>query len=631
MSSPISIRHRARLWPLAVVLIGLLTALAIAALAAVSTLGAARGDMRAARADIERGRSQATAGEVAEAAMAFSSAADAASSAAEKARSPQVRLLGSVPVVAAVIDSVVATTTAAELSAQAGEDLLRAVADLPGGLDAISLGGGGQEGWLESAASLQAPITEAVTRLELAHRLVASAPADTVVAEVDEGRAVLEAELAQVVPVAQRMSALVAALPGLFGEDAPKRYFLGAQNPAELRGTGGLIGAYAILTVDDGRITISPFRPVQDLEQDIFTEETAPSDEFYTRYASFLRGPGTWLNVNHSPHFPSVAETIEAMYEQSEGQRLDGTVLVDPVVLREMLRATGPVTSPDPDVGTLEAETVVEYIVNRAPIELGVGGERKQLLGEAARVVLGQFLGPSVPSRRRLSVLAGVAGSGHLLVHAAAPELQRSLERLGVAGGLAPPDDTMAVFLSIVNTAESKADYWLERSAHADIALNQDGSAMALFTVTLTNNAPLDPSLPLYIIGPGSQSDLTRGESAPLVSLHCSASCGAQYATYVDPTGFGTWVGSEAGHTVLSALPRVSPGQSVTVRFSMYVEEAWQRHGNAGSATLMLAGAPALAEHAWSTRVYPPSGWALQSERATAMGQSTRYEFVLTQ
>ena len=42
-------------------------------------------------------------------------------------------------------------------------------------------------------------------------------------------------------------------LPPLLGGSGPRRYLVVVENPAEARGTGGLIGAYGVLTADRGR------------------------------------------------------------------------------------------------------------------------------------------------------------------------------------------------------------------------------------------------------------------------------------------------------------------------------------------------------------------------------------------
>ena len=48
-------------------------------------------------------------------------------------------------------------------------------------------------------------------------------------------------------------TALAARLaPTMLGADGPRNYFIGFQTNAEARGTGGLLGGYGIVRVDDG-------------------------------------------------------------------------------------------------------------------------------------------------------------------------------------------------------------------------------------------------------------------------------------------------------------------------------------------------------------------------------------------
>ena len=44
-------------------------------------------------------------------------------------------------------------------------------------------------------------------------------------------------------------------IPPMLGADGKRRYFLAFQNPAESRGTGGLLGAYGVLEADQGAST----------------------------------------------------------------------------------------------------------------------------------------------------------------------------------------------------------------------------------------------------------------------------------------------------------------------------------------------------------------------------------------
>ena len=573
---------------------------------AYASLRAAADDLAVVRDELETAVQLVDDGEVGDSQQAFFRAESAAETAVDRVHSPAVRLVGFLPKVDVTVDSVIASTEAAHLIARAGRHLMGTVADIPGGLDALTLGGGGQEGWLDAAVRLRQPLDDANAMLTLAQTLVTEAPAVTSSPQVDDARTTLQQELDAVVPVLDDVAALVEVLPDLFGGDGERRYFLGAQNPAELRATGGFIGAYAILTARDGQISISRFAPIQDLPQGLFTEDVAPSQEFLDRYENVIDGLGTWLNVNFSPHFPSVAETIERMYREATGERLDGTILVDPFALQSMLAVTGPVTVPDPEIGTLNSETVVPYVVNEAPLALGLAGERKEVLGEAARAVLGEFLSGDVQGRQRLEALGDAVSGGHLVIHAASPQVQAALSRLEATGALPDPTQT-SLALAINNTALSKADFWLKQRIHWTVALDPDGTANATAVHEIENAAPADPGIPRYIIGPGVP-ELAFGESWPFVTLLCGE-CEIRAVRYDDEDGFGFLTGREQGHALVDVRAMIPLGDTLTIEYTLELPHAWQRSGTGGIIDLQVWTPPQINTAEVSVEVLSPPGW----------------------
>ena len=86
-----------------------------------------------------------------------------------------------------------------------------------------------------------------------------------VLGPVDSARSEAQAQLETLHRQLHAGSLILDGLPAFLGADGPRHYVFGASNPAELRGTGGLIGAYAILTMDRGRFSFSDFRPIQSL------------------------------------------------------------------------------------------------------------------------------------------------------------------------------------------------------------------------------------------------------------------------------------------------------------------------------------------------------------------------------
>jgi hypothetical protein len=56
--------------------------------------------------------------------------------------------------------------------------------------------------------------------------------------------------------IKNEITAAVSAGPILAGTDKPKRYLISFQNSAEARGTGGILGAYALIESDKGNLKI---------------------------------------------------------------------------------------------------------------------------------------------------------------------------------------------------------------------------------------------------------------------------------------------------------------------------------------------------------------------------------------
>jgi len=77
--------------------------------------------------------------------------------------------------------------------------------------------------------------------------------------------------------------------PAVLGVQEPRRYFVAVHNNAEVRGTGGLVGAYAVLRIDDGRIALdrvgtnTDFRTASAPVVDLGPEFSARYDAEYAR------------------------------------------------------------------------------------------------------------------------------------------------------------------------------------------------------------------------------------------------------------------------------------------------------------------------------------------------------------
>lgn len=458
----------------------------------------ARSLLLEARGAMEEGRESLLAGDVDAAEAAFGRAKETFRRAQDQIRNPLLRAASYLPFLGRTPDTVEAIAVAGELVASAAGDTTSALEGFSGGSGSLAPQDGAIPVW---------SISDMGTLLRRASGSVARADAELDASEsslllpsVGEARIEFAEQLEDADRLLRAASALADGLPEFLGSSGTRSYFFGAQSPAELRGTGGLIGAYSILTVKDGRLDFGPFAPVQTLDTRSPNEISPPNPSYGERYDRF-GGAGFWLNINMTPDFPSAAAAIERLYEAVEGEELDGTIVADPFALQALVAASGPVPVKGTGV-TLTAENTVQVLAHDAYAEFADPAVRKRVLGDSARLVFERFLletagaDPAAATR----TLVEVAADGHVLLHAADPEIQRAFEISGAAGKLRDPvGDFLGVFSS--NAAGNKADFYLEPEISYEVQLGEDGSATGTASVQLRNQAPTGGEPPT-VIGP---------------------------------------------------------------------------------------------------------------------------------
>ena len=138
-------------------------------------------------------------------------------------------------------------------------------------------------------------------------------------------------------------SANVAAqvLPPMLGADGPRTYMVGFQNEAELRGTGGLPGAFAILQADQGKLKFTRFESDNTLVRRIETPVDFGEDyrRLWQRSATRRSTTATATSARTSL---TPAQIWQAQWKDYSGQTLDGAITLDPTALSYLLKVTGP-------------------------------------------------------------------------------------------------------------------------------------------------------------------------------------------------------------------------------------------------------------------------------------------------
>lgn len=578
-----------------------------------------RSDLQRGHDALERGKAALVAGRSEEAARAFDDAEGAFSGAAG---SSLIRLAGAVPWLGNTPDAVRAIAEAGERTARAASLLADAVDDLPGGLGALAPTTDGIP--LDQLGGLTAAVFQAEALTERALETLRAAPTGFVLSPVALARDDALQELERTHRQLRAGSTILQRLPSFLGADGTRRYFFGASNPAELRGTGGLIGAYAILTVEDGLLEFSEFRPIQSLPHPDVDQVESPSPEYATNFNYYRTGNGFWTNVNMTPDFPLAAEALWLSYREVTGEELNGVVVADPFALKALMRLTGPTAVGNTGI-ELTDRTIVPFTTNEAYAFFDTSEERKLVLGRVAQAVLRGFLAEQGDDLRRVRALLNAFDDGHVKVWSADPGMQSGLV-LTTAGGAFDPQGTDVVSVITNSASGTKLDFYQDRSVTYEVQLGPAGTATAILQADLTNDSPTS-GYPPYVIGPYKSYSTEAGENVAVVDLYCDRGCVLQ-----DGTRNGEPVELERyesdGYPYFEDYVRTPSGDTATIEAQLVLSNAWIGSDTGGAYRLSFVGQSTIRPTRLHVVIHAPEGMRFTSwaEELSRQGEALVFD-----
>jgi hypothetical protein len=562
--------------------VALLVAIAaIGALAMRRHLDIGRDAMLEARAAFTRGDLTAAVDGFTAARHAFRDANDASNGVA-------FRVASAIPLLGRTFDGAVSLADGGNLTARAGERVA-SVFRASGGVEGL-VGADGRIA-LDRLPALAAALQDVTPMLEEAARKVASIPTSLVPGAVRDARETAVDQLADAIRLARTGGALLARLPAFLGADHPVTYLVGAENPAELRGSG-----------DDGMMELSSFRQIQSLP--VPERPVVPPNADYARLYDAERAGGNvayWVNVNLTPDFPSAAVAFERSFEAATGTSVDGVITADPFALEALVEATGPTDIPALGL-TVGADDVVPLLSSQGFALITDPAARKHVLGEAAGAIVDRAIAEADADVVRH--LLEAASHGHLKVFSDDPAMQAALARTGAGGALETGDgDFLAVVMN--NAAGNKLDYYMHHEITYDVWLQPDGGTRSRVAVAIANETPDEP-LPARVLGEGPSIGMEVGETLSLVNAYC-VRCALISArddgAEVDATG-----SSELGTTFFQRPVDLLRGSASDLVFEWASRDVWHGDGSSGRYTLTVQGQTTIVPTPVTVRIHLPEG-----------------------
>ncbi|HEX6755408.1 MAG TPA: DUF4012 domain-containing protein, partial [Mycobacteriales bacterium] len=381
----------------------------------------------AARAEVATVRGSLLTGDVPAARAALARAQEHTRSARDLTGDPVWRTAASVPYAGANASAV--RTVAATVDGLA-TSTLPALVRAAGVLDPAKLRVSGDRIDV-GALAREAPVLDAAhTDVAAARRRVDDIDTGALLGPVAGAVAELRSDLADTAGSLDGLDRASRLVPSMLGAARPRRYLVVFQNNAEARGTGGLVGAYAVVTATNGRLKVTTIGSNTDLQG----APALPVDLGKDFRAAWGDDPALWVNSNLDANFPNAARIWLALWQRQTGQALDGVLATDPVALGYLLAATGQVRLRSGEA--IDAANAVRLTMRDVYDRSTDNATRDSYLRSvAASVVQALIAGRGTP-RAVLDQLLRAAGERRLLLYSAHATEQRDIARTSLSGAL---------------------------------------------------------------------------------------------------------------------------------------------------------------------------------------------------
>ena len=285
--------------------------------------------------------------------------------------------------------------------------------------------------------------------------------------------------------------ALPPVLPNLLAAGSKKQYVVVAQNSDELRPTGGFVSTVGLLTVENGRISLSDFRDSYAADNSAIAPVLAPQP-----LITYMNAGGMVLrDANFWPDFPTSAQTLANLYQINQNVKPDGVITVDLRAVAYILDALGPVSVPDygetVDAKNFQERIRFHYLKPSDKVGVEWWRQRKDFIGGLFKAVVARINGAGGKDYLKLAdALNHSVAEKHIQSYFADSTLQQTLADHRIDGALAPSPNND--YLSVVdsNLGFNKVNPLIKRSIEYSVRPSPDGQrAVAKVAIHYVNTA----------------------------------------------------------------------------------------------------------------------------------------------
>lgn len=461
-------------------------------------------------------------------------ASDAIAMADSSANDPIVQLFGFTPIIGSDI-------RAASVVSSDGRLVLQAAQEVTSVANQLVKSGLGKKPI--SDTSLVSSLREGMSQLDSAVQKLnidlASVDANALHFGLDTKIKSAKEVVSSVAIASSRLTPLVQVGTTIIEQPGKKRWFVSIQNLAELRGTGGITGAYAVLTTENGKLKLEEYGSDKRLLKEGRID--------YKNYPEGLRNLwgvdlSDWRDINASAHAPYAAELLADGWQQNRGKRVDGVLFIGQGVVSQLSGAVGPI---DARGVIVDKDNAVDFLAKDIYARFTNVQAKDAVVGELASEMFKRLIAGKVSGSGLFAAAANDKTGDRILAWSRDKSTQQVFSKYKVSGEISTAFGP-SVAVTLNNAGGNKLDAYTTFKAdyllgvcNVDTFTGYQGRKSRV-TIDLSNNSPKS-GLPAYV---DMRLDDNFGEARPkgsnreLVTVYGPVGSEAESVTIDGAPGF---------------------------------------------------------------------------------------------
>lgn len=394
---------------------------------------------------------------------------------------------------------------------------------------------------------------------------------------------------------------LVNYLPDMAGLYGEKNYLVLFQNNMEMRPTGGFIGSYGLITIQNGEIKNITTDDIYNLDKyskdKLFVAAPWQMTAYNKQKYLFLR------DANWSPDWPTSALTIRNFWDAERVNaglppvKLDGIIAITPDFIANFLDVTGPITADGVTFTkknfAMDLERAVEFDYAQKGIPLS---ERKSIIGDLAGELMSKIMKLGVSDALKLWNVAKEDVEGkQMIVWLADDRLQQFIAAENWGGKI---QNTTGDYLYVVdaNLAALKTDSVMQKNIEYSVTTDASGELIGRVAITYKHTSKAVSAL---ISAYRSYTRIYVPDGTWFTKAYLEDSRGMQNLTLLKDVDISTEFGKKVAGVFFTVDPMSEKTLVLEYKLPAGVKEQYQK----GSYDLYLQKQPGTVGHGLKVNV----------------------------